>query len=1342
MVEQDTREIESITFSLFSAEQILNMSVCKVDNSKLGIDKSVKTKETGVIARLKTPDSRSGSSGTVYDPRMGTLENGVNCETCHQDVWKCPGHFGHIEFTEPIIHPLYYKQVTSFLKCFCIKCFQLLITRDIIYLNGLNRYKGSKRFEMILEKLDKVDICSHCSHPQPEIKFSSTDSTISMVYKQKTKDKIIIVLGVEEIRKIFDNISDEDVRIVGFDPALVHPRNFIMTMFLVLPPCFVAGTLVLTDSGYKAIEDVNPADKLYTHTGQFQNIKETFVTPYNGVIMEIRTAFHPHDIKCTPEHPFYVKKVNVSSRTHNINGKTQRITSVDSGHPECVKASDLLPNHFIGMKRNTNTITPEFTIQTKIGNYNGRRPASITKILDNIDEWFLIGYFLGDGWLDLGHKGRFFLVFHIKDENRIVTLLSLLDITFRYKKDHLKPMSKTVECHNYTLWHILKDLGHKANGKKIPYWVQDAPKESVQSFLDGYCLADGHYHARNQIQYTTVSSDIAFSVQMLYLKLGRVLGITYGKLPKNSMLSDGRVITARYRLSVVEQRKRNPYTFLVEDEYVWFKITSINIEVLAEEISVYNFEVEQDNSYTVENLLSHNCCRPYVITDGNMCDDDLTNQLVEIIKANNHLKPEDGVPLPDAKRQKYLHSLKFRVLTFFNNSQGKAKHTTNGRPIKGLKERLGGKSGQIRNNLMGKRATCPETPILMFGNGTWKRAEHIVVGDIVVGDDGLPRTVVNTVTGTSPLYTVKQSYGDNYNVSCEHLLTLKYSDQCQIYWRPEQSKYGGWSMKWYDRNFKIVKQKKVSIIPPISKDQAEINMINFLDEKELTGKKYNWCSNRKTAGTWRVNYTESGIRKSKEFPVVIGMTKSQAFEELEKLRDTLDQDPVIDIHIEDYCALLPSVRSRMLGIKLNVPIQWEKRDVKMDPRILGLWLGDGCSYREQITNPDQPIIDYVRKWTEEHGGDLQTYIGGNLQHGISRCGFLDLLRNLNLYNNKHIPEDYIVNDEETRLLVLAGLIDIDGSVEQEGRIVRITQCFEHKIILDGALRIARSLGFRASINERNTSWVGSDGLITTGRACELTISGEGIEKIPTLLPHKRCVSPINTDMSCYKIEVVEAGTGRFCGFEVDQNNRFLLGDFTVTHNCDQSARTVIGPDPTLKMGQLGMPQEMAEILTVPVQVANYNIDKMNEIVNSGKANFVLTNGGETRINLQSALYYRGTRLLHGDIIVNKNGEESVVNNGRQQLQLGERVKRNGEFLEKLRYPCKKEYVLKIGDIVERQLQDGDIVLLNRQPTLHKGSMMAQEVVVMPYKTLRFNLAIAKSFNADFDGDEMDLLSIW
>lgn len=195
--------------------------------------------------------------------------------------------------------------------------------------------------------------------------------------------------------------------------------------------------------------------------------------------------------------------------------------------------------------------------------------------------------------------------------------------------------------------------------------------------------------------------------------------------------------------------------------------------------------------------------------------------------------------------------------------------------------------------------------------------------------------------------------------------------------------------------------------------------------------------------------------------------------------------------------------------------------------------------------------------------------------------------------------------------------------------------------------------------------------------------------------------------------------------------------------CEQTARTVIGPEPTLRLGQVAIPREIAVNLTVPEIVNNLNRDWLLSLIMSGKANAVIRKGRVNRINLQYALYTRGTELLFNDVVVRRNVHNDVISKihfvGQKDLVLkqGDSIVRNGvEF--SVSFPTKKEFTINDGDVVERQLMDGDYVLLNRQPTLHRGSMMAKQVVIKDCKTFRFNLASTKSFNADFDGDEMNI----
>lgn len=191
---------------------------------------------------------------------------------------------------------------------------------------------------------------------------------------------------------------------------------------------------------------------------------------------------------------------------------------------------------------------------------------------------------------------------------------------------------------------------------------------------------------------------------------------------------------------------------------------------------------------------------------------------------------------------------------------------------------------------------------------------------------------------------------------------------------------------------------------------------------------------------------------------------------------------------------------------------------------------------------------------------------------------------------------------------------------------------------------------------------------------------------------------------------------------------------------DKSARTVIGPDPTLRVDEIAIPYEIAETLTYPEKVTALNIERLTTLLSQHKINYVIRKGSSQRINMKYALHRQRSRLQFGDYIQKPDGRLVFVRNEKQffHLQPHDRVIRDGRIVEDFEHAIPKFFVLEMGDVVERKLQDGDVLLLNRQPTLHKGSMMAFKVRIRSGKTIRMNLAITKSFNADFDGDEMNL----
>jgi DNA-directed RNA polymerase beta' subunit len=200
----------------------------------------------------------------------------------------------------------------------------------------------------------------------------------------------------------------------------------------------------------------------------------------------------------------------------------------------------------------------------------------------------------------------------------------------------------------------------------------------------------------------------------------------------------------------------------------------------------------------------------------------------------------------------------------------------------------------------------------------------------------------------------------------------------------------------------------------------------------------------------------------------------------------------------------------------------------------------------------------------------------------------------------------------------------------------------------------------------------------------------------------------------------------------------LMRENLMGKRVEQSARTVIGPEPTLCMNELAIPVEFAQTLTIAERVTRFNIDYLTRLVHKGEAKFIrkqTSTGGWMEINLLYALKRRGTRLINGDIIIRQGRE--IHYDPKMKLEPTDYIIREGE-LTNVMVDSDKTIQLEIGDIVDRCLRNGDYVILNRQPTLHAGSMIAQRVKIIPGKTLRFSLCITKSLNADFDGDEGNL----
>lgn len=191
---------------------------------------------------------------------------------------------------------------------------------------------------------------------------------------------------------------------------------------------------------------------------------------------------------------------------------------------------------------------------------------------------------------------------------------------------------------------------------------------------------------------------------------------------------------------------------------------------------------------------------------------------------------------------------------------------------------------------------------------------------------------------------------------------------------------------------------------------------------------------------------------------------------------------------------------------------------------------------------------------------------------------------------------------------------------------------------------------------------------------------------------------------------------------------------------DMCARTVIGPGPDLKINEVGIPLEISEIVSFPIKVSENNIDEIIKLIKNKKIKYITRNDNVIRIDLYM-MEDISKVLLSGDIVRRKLPNNKIKNilikDTLIELFEDDRIIRNNEDVTPECIPKIKIPEIQINDVAHRVLKNGDWILMNRQPTLHKGSMMAFKAVIKNQKTFTLNLATCKSFNADFDGDEMN-----
>lgn len=331
-------------------------------------------------------------------------------------------------------------------------------------------------------------------------------------------------------------------------------------------PCFVAGTLVLTDKGYKSIEDVKIGDMVMTHNNRFRKVIDAGKKPAKEIV-KIRSMMFD-EIFCTPNHPFYTRK------RYRKGHKSIRCFA----EPEWKGVALHRGTHWDGVNE-------------------------LQKHLSSECFWYLMGRYIGDGWQrnDNTHKS---ILVACSDRNKDVLLQTIETLGWRYT------LTKEKTCYRVTIYskelcEFVNRYGKYAHNKCIDAETMNLPLHLLNAFLQGYVDSDGCY-VDTEYKITTTSKKLAYGLMQIVAKVHKRPSRIYKAKRPDKHIIEGREVNQRNSYMVVwHTDKRKQDKAFYEDGYVWFPIKEITSTNRKE--FVYNLEVEEDHSYTANGAIVHNC---------------------------------------------------------------------------------------------------------------------------------------------------------------------------------------------------------------------------------------------------------------------------------------------------------------------------------------------------------------------------------------------------------------------------------------------------------------------------------------------------------------------------------------------------------------------------------------------------------------------------------------------------------------------------------------------------------------------------------------------------------------
>ncbi|HEY7080349.1 MAG TPA: DNA-directed RNA polymerase subunit A' [Nitrososphaeraceae archaeon] len=238
MMEESLKILGGIRFSVWSPVEVRKFSVAEITAPET-------YDEDGMPVQ-----------GGLMDNRLGTLEPGQKCATCGNTSAKCPGHFGHIELAEPVLHIAFVDDIHKLLVITCRSCNRIKLTPE-----ELSKYKDLRDSKAayavitlenvkdeIIDKAKKVKVCPHCQKEQYDLVF--TKPTIFVEKTDVGENRLLPIT----IRERLLHIPDEDLILLGYDPKTARPEWFVLQV-LPVPPVTVRPSIIL-ETGIRSEDDL------------------------------------------------------------------------------------------------------------------------------------------------------------------------------------------------------------------------------------------------------------------------------------------------------------------------------------------------------------------------------------------------------------------------------------------------------------------------------------------------------------------------------------------------------------------------------------------------------------------------------------------------------------------------------------------------------------------------------------------------------------------------------------------------------------------------------------------------------------------------------------------------------------------------------------------------------------------------------------------------------------------------------------------------------------------------------------------------------------------------------